>query len=101
MRTTWGPIPDAGAFLAHEMKSVGRWIEPWYISYALQGASVAGLIPILLPVFVNRNGSTSDVGYVMAAFSLGGLTAPFWGELADRYRLHRLLLAGGLLLTGV
>jgi hypothetical protein len=25
--------------------------------------------------------------------SLGGLTAPLWGTLADRYRLHRWLLA--------
>jgi len=82
------------------MKSIGRWTEPWYFSYGLQGAAVAGLIPILLPLFVSQSGNPSDVGYVMAAFSLGGLTAPFWGELADRYRLHRFLLAGGLLLTG-
>ncbi len=77
------------------------WIEPWYFAIALQGAAVAGLIPILLPVFVNRAGNPADVGYVMAAFSLGGLTAPLWGELADRRRLHRRLLAGGLLLTGI
>jgi DHA1 family tetracycline resistance protein-like MFS transporter len=87
--------------LAHELKSVGRWIEPWYFSYALQGVAVAGLIPILLPVFVNQYGNASDVGYVMAAFSLGGLTAPFWGELADRHHLRRILLAVGLLLTGI
>jgi MFS family permease len=82
-------------------KSPGYWIQPWYFSYGLQGVAVAGLIPILLPLFVNRSGSPGDVGLVMAAFSLGGLTAPIWGELADRYRLHRLLLAGGLLLTGI
>ena len=87
--------------MANEPKSPGKWIEPWYFSYALQGAAVGGLIPILLPVFVNRFGNPIDVGFVMAAFSLGGLTAPFWGELADRYRLHGLLLAGGLLLTGL
>jgi len=87
--------------LAYQSKSFGRYIEPWYFSYALQGAAVAGLIPILLPVFVSQSGNPSDVGYVMAAFSLGGLTAPFWGELADRYRLHRILLAGGLLLTAI
>jgi MFS transporter, DHA1 family, tetracycline resistance protein len=32
----------------------------------------------------------------MAAFSLGGLTAPIWGGLADRFRLHRQLLIWGL-----
>jgi len=29
-----------------------KWIEPWYLSYALFGATVAGLIPILLPLVV-------------------------------------------------
>jgi len=37
----------------------------------------------------------------MAAVSLGGLSGPLWGGLADRYRLHRWLLAGGLLVTAL
>jgi DHA1 family tetracycline resistance protein-like MFS transporter len=75
----------------------GRWIEPWYAAYALLGISAAGITPILLPLVVNQAGSPSIVGLVMAALSLGGLTAPLWGGLADRYRLHRWLLSGGLL----
>ncbi len=78
-----------------------RWIEPWYLAYALQGASVAGLIPILIPLMVNQGGSVAQVGLVMAGFSFGGLAAPLWGTLADRYRLHRLLLVGGLALTAL
>ncbi len=76
-----------------------KWIEPWYISYGLLGATVAGFAPILLPLAASRTGSVVDVGLVMAAFNLGGLAGPLWGELADRYRLHRYLLAGGLLVT--
>jgi DHA1 family tetracycline resistance protein-like MFS transporter len=76
-----------------------RWVEPWYLAYALQGATVAGLTPILLPLAVSRTGSAAHIGLVMAAVSMGGLTAPLWGGLADRYRLHRWLLAGGLLVT--
>ena len=75
------------------------WIEPWYFAYALQGAVVAGLIPIALPLVVGGGGHPARVGLVMAAFSLGGLSAPAWGTLADRYRLHRSLLAGGLLVV--
>jgi MFS family permease len=37
----------------------------------------------------------------MAAFNLGGLTALLWGSLADRHRLHRWMLFGGLLLTTI
>jgi predicted MFS family arabinose efflux permease len=52
-------------------------------------------------VAVDRNGRAAEVGFVMAAFSLGGLTAPLWGGLADRLRLHRALLAGGMLVAGL
>ncbi|MGD8623038.1 MAG: MFS transporter [Anaerolineae bacterium] len=76
-----------------------QWTELWYLAYALQGATVAGLVPILLPLAVSRTGSAAHIGLIMAAVSLGGLTAPLWGGLADRYRLHRWLLAGGLLAT--
>jgi len=75
------------------------WVETWYLAYALQGATVAGLVPILLPLMVSREGGMAQVGLVMAAVSLGGLTAPLWGSLADRYRLHRWLLTGGLAVT--
>jgi DHA1 family tetracycline resistance protein-like MFS transporter len=83
--------------------AVGRgwqqWVEPWYLAYALLGVAAAGLIPILLPLGANQAGGASGAGLVVAAFNLGGLAAPVWGSLADRYRLHRWLLAGGLLVA--
>lgn len=78
-----------------------RWVEPWYLAYALQGATTAGLVPILLPLMVNQGGSVAQVGLIMAAANFGGLAAPLWGLLADRLRLHRLLLAGGLAMTAI
>jgi DHA1 family tetracycline resistance protein-like MFS transporter len=76
-----------------------RWVEPWYLAYAFLGATIGGLAPILLPLAVSQTGSATHIGLVMAAFNLGGLTAPLWGILADRYRLHRWLLSGGLIVT--
>ena len=78
-----------------------EWIEPWYLVYALLGLVAAGLVPVLVPLIVNQTGNAGQVGLVMAAVSLGGLTAPLWGSLADRYRLHRWLLVGGMLTTTV
>jgi MFS family permease len=78
-----------------------RWVEPWYLAYTLLGATVGGLVPIVLPLTVHRTGGTGYTGLVMAAFSLGGLTAPLWGSLADHYRLHRWLFTCGLLTTAL
>jgi MFS transporter, DHA1 family, tetracycline resistance protein len=72
-------------------------IETWYVSYALLGAAAGGVIPILLPLTIAQAAGPAQVGLIMAAFSLGGLTALLWGRLADRHRLHRPLLAGGLI----
>ncbi len=77
-------------------QDIMKWVESWYISYALLGLSAAGLVPILLPLVISRTNGAADIGLIMASFSLGGLTSPVWGGLADRYRLHRKLLVGGL-----
>ena len=78
-----------------------QWVEPWYFIYALQGAVISGMAPMLLPLAVVRAGSPLYVGLVMAAFSLGGLTAPLWGRIADYLRWPRWLLIGGFLLTAL
>lgn len=56
---------------------------------------------MLLPLAVVRAGSPLYVGLVMAAFSLGGLTAPLWGRVADYFRWPRWLLIAGFLLTAL
>jgi DHA1 family tetracycline resistance protein-like MFS transporter len=78
-----------------------QWTEAWYISYGVLGLVVAGIIPILLPIIADLQNGPGHVGLVMALFRFGGLTAPLWGRWADRYRLHRWLLAGGLAVTSV
>ena len=74
-------------------------VEPWYFIYALQGIVIGGMAPMLLPLAVVRAGSPLYVGLVMAAFSLGGLTAPLWGRVTECLGWPRWLLIGGFLLT--
>jgi MFS family permease len=77
-----------------------RWMEPWYLSYALLGCTMGGMFPILMPLLaLKRFNSACHVGFVMAVFNLGGLIAPFLGRVADRYGIHRGLLIGGLIIT--
>jgi hypothetical protein len=78
-----------------------RWVEPWYLANTLLGATTAGAAPILLPLTVNHTGSAIHIGLVMVAFNLGGLTAPLWGSLAHRYRLHRWLMSRGLMVITI
>lgn len=62
-------------------------METWYLTYALLGAAVGGMLPIIIPLLaLKRFGGAVQVGFVMAAYNLGGLAAPFWGRIADRYR---------------
>ncbi len=77
-------------------------VEPWYLTYALLGATMGGMVPILGPLLIlKRFGSPVYVGLAMAAYNVGGLTAPLWGKLADRFRIHRNLLMVSLLLTSL
>jgi MFS family permease len=79
-----------------------RWVEPWYLSYALLGCTMGGMFPILIPLLaLKRFSSACHVGLIMAAFNLGGLMAPIWGSVADRYRIHRGLLTSGLIITAI
>jgi len=79
-----------------------RWVEPWYLSYAILGCTMGGMFPILIPLLaLKRFSSACQVGLVMAAFNLGGLMAPIWGSIADRYGIHPGLLSSGLIITSI
>lgn len=74
-----------------------RAVEPWYGAYLLLGVVGAGLLPIAVPVLVEGRSGLRAAGAVVAALVAGQWAAPLWGRLADRGRLHRGALVGGLL----
>jgi len=76
-------------------------VEPWYTAYALLGTMLDGVVPILIPLAVSEQGTAVEVGLAIAAIRLGGVAAPVWGGLADRYRRHREVLVIGQVLASV
>jgi len=81
-----------------------RWshsIEPWFLAYLLLGLTTGGLAMILIPVGMESFGSIGYIGLVTAVVGVGQLTAGAWGELADKYGLHRPLFGGGMLLVSL
>ena len=70
------------------------WIEPWFLAYACLGIVQGGMLPLLLPLSA---GGSTHAGTIVGVMNLAGLTAPFWGHLADRRRLHRQVLLAGML----
>ena len=78
-----------------------RWWEAWYPAYALMGAATEGMGSMLLPLAAASRGDAAHAGLVMSAMSLGWLSAPLWGGLADRTRWHRALFTGGALVGAV
>ena len=78
---------------------IQRWVEPWYLSYAVLGALASGLAVILIPLVVTSSGGTAThIGAAIAAQNVGALFAPLWGWIADRSRAYRGIFFGGFVL---
>jgi MFS transporter, DHA1 family, tetracycline resistance protein len=95
------PVPVHHSTAVIPGRHLGRWIEPWYLAYAILGALASGSAVILIPLaVVGRGGSATQVGAAIAALNVGALFAPFWGWLSDRFKDYRPIFFGGFLLIG-
>jgi MFS family permease len=87
-----------GAHLPHGLITFPRqllpWFEPWFLAYACLGIVQGGMLPVLLPLSA---GGSTHAGTIVGVMNLAGLTAPLWGHLADRRRMHRQVLLAGML----
>ena len=81
---------------------IQRWVEPWYLSYAVLGALASGLAVILIPLVVTSSGgAATHIGAAIAAQNVGALFAPLWGWIADRSRAYRGIFFGGFVLLAL
>lgn len=75
------------------------YLQPWFLGYALYGLVLSGIVPILIPLSAESKGPIA-VGFVVAAFYLGMLTAPFIGPIADRTGHQRLFFIASFPVVG-
>lgn len=94
------PFQIPHAHLPHGLVTFPRrilsWMEPWFLAYACLGIVQGGMLPLLLPLSA---GGIAHAGTIVGVMNLAGLTAPFWGHLADRRTLHRQVLLAGMLMV--
>jgi MFS transporter, DHA1 family, tetracycline resistance protein len=107
LRSEDGVAHSASAQVAQPAQTVAviptgnlrRWIEPWYIAYAILGALASGAAVILIPLIVTGGGgSATQIGTAIAAQNIGALFAPFWGWISDRSKSYRSIFFGGFIL---
>ena len=95
------PLPASHLTAVIPAGQLRRWIEPWYVAYAILGALASGSAVILIPLAVtSRGGSATQIGAAIAAQNVGALFAPFWGWASDRFKDYRPIFFGGFLLIG-
>lgn len=80
--------------------SVGPY-ELWMVAQGAVGLLGAGGMMFLIPAYVlDKGGNPADAGAVMAIAGALALSAPFIGNMADRFRLHRGIQLLSLVLVG-
>lgn len=73
--------------------------ELWKLAHAAIGLVAVGGLMFLIPLAVVEQGGTpADAGAVVALGGALGLLGPYFGNLADRFGIHRAMQIGSLLL---
>jgi MFS family permease len=76
-------------------------IRIWFFVTFLIGA-VEGIVGTFFPIiFVEKGGSLSSLGFIVAFVSLAGSLQIVWGKIIDTYRIPKLMSASSIVVTSV
>ncbi len=80
-----------------EIRTFGENYEAWFLSQGVVGFINAGGAAFLVaPLIVSQGGSPADAGMVVGLLPFVALLSPVFGNLADRFRIHREMVLTGL-----
>jgi len=64
----------------------------WYVANLVLGLIISGMLPILLPLFIEGiSGDIRAVAWVTGGYNLGLLAAPLLGIAAERFNLYKFI----------
>lgn len=76
---------------------IGKNYEVWFISQGVVGFINAGGAAFLVaPMILSQGGTPADAGTVVGLLPFVALLSPVFGNLADRFQIHREMVLAGL-----
>jgi MFS family permease len=79
------------------MPTIGNNYETWFLTQGIVGfVNAGGAAFLVAPMILSQGGSPADAGMVVGLLPFVALLSPIFGGLADRFRIHREMVLGGL-----
>ena len=77
--------------------TIGTNYEAWFLSQGVVGfVNAGGAAFLVAPMILSQGGSPADAGMVVGLLPFVALLSPIFGGMADRFRIHREMVLGGL-----
>jgi MFS family permease len=80
-----------------EIRTFGENYEAWFLSQGIVGfVNAGGAAFVVAPMIISQGGSPADAGMIVGLLPFVALLSPVFGNLADRFRVHREMVLAGL-----
>ncbi len=80
-----------------EIRTIGQNYETWFLGQGIVGFINAGGAAFLVaPMILSQGGTPADAGMIVGLLPFVALLSPVFGNIADRFRLHREMVLAGL-----
>ncbi|MGI9645080.1 MAG: MFS transporter, partial [Ilumatobacteraceae bacterium] len=80
-----------------QIRTIGKNYESWFLGQGIVGfVNAGGAAFLVAPMIIEQGGSPADAGMIVGLLPFVALLSPIFGNLADRFRIHREMVLAGL-----